>query len=113
VDFNKALFGRLRFSPNAAHAIFYEQGIDEMAEFKILTDKQIENICKVIHRPGGMIPNPAVIDMAAPPAGVPLNILNPDIPICAIAEREFKMNVYCIKHLEMTCRTPQYANVTL
>eukprot|EP00978_Attheya_sp_CCMP212_P002398 scaffold4895_cov59-Attheya_sp.AAC.1 len=35
-----------------------EQGIDELSEIKILTDSEIEGLCKVVRRPGGTIPNP-------------------------------------------------------
>eukprot|EP00978_Attheya_sp_CCMP212_P025810 scaffold83821_cov30-Attheya_sp.AAC.1 len=54
----RQLLVRMRFTNAAAAIITDEQGIDEMSEIKILTDSEIEGLCKVVRRPGGTIPNP-------------------------------------------------------
>eukprot|EP00978_Attheya_sp_CCMP212_P030444 scaffold112006_cov46-Attheya_sp.AAC.1 len=54
----RQLLVRMCFTNAAAAIITDEQGIDEMSEIKILTDSEIEGLCKVVRRPGGTIPNP-------------------------------------------------------
>ena len=44
---------RMGFSANAALAVTNEQGIDDMDELGVLTDTEVENLCKVVRRPGG------------------------------------------------------------
>jgi len=46
------------FTVAAAAAIFDDQGIDSLPELRILTDLEVENLCKVIRRPGGSVQNP-------------------------------------------------------
>ena len=41
----------------AAAAAFDDQGIDSLPELRILTDLEVENLCKVIRRPGGSVQN--------------------------------------------------------
>ena len=45
---------RIVFSAEAALVITDTQGIDCMEELEILTDGEIENLCKVIRIPGGI-----------------------------------------------------------
>ena len=43
------------FTEAAAQAIVDGQGIDSLVEIRLLTDEEIESLCKVLRRPGGMI----------------------------------------------------------
>ena len=52
----RSAYGRIGFSAEAALVITDTQGIDNMEELNILTDGEIENLCKVIRRPGGIDP---------------------------------------------------------
>ena len=83
---------RLRFTNQAAAEIVDNEGIDEMSEFETLTETQIESICKIVRRPGGAA------------AG---------ILISAVAEENFKLGVFYVKHLRRCTRTVAYAGVTL
>ena len=47
---------QIEFSADAVLVITDAQGIDCMEEIDILTDGDIENLCKVISRPGGINP---------------------------------------------------------
>ena len=47
-------YGRIGFSDEASLLITDVQGINSMEELEILTDGEIENLCKVIRRPGGI-----------------------------------------------------------
>ena len=48
----------LGFSAKAARFITYNQGLDTLDELKVLTNDEIESLCKVVRRPGGTVPNP-------------------------------------------------------
>jgi ribosomal protein S13 len=59
---------RIRFRNAAADMICDQQGIDELSEIKILTDSEIECLCKVVRHPGGTIvvnPNAATTGQPA------------------------------------------------
>ena len=50
----RSAYGQIGFSFEAALVSTDTQGIDCMEELDILTDGDIENLCKVIRRPGGI-----------------------------------------------------------
>ena len=52
----RSAYGRIGFSAEDALVITDAQGIDCMEKPKIITDGEIENLCKVIRRPGGINP---------------------------------------------------------
>ena len=49
-------YGRIGFFAESGLVITDAQVVDCMGELKILTDGEIENLCKVIRRPGGINP---------------------------------------------------------
>ena len=59
----RSAYGRIGFSAEASLVITYAQGIDIMEEIEILTDGEINNLCKVIRRPGGIIPLPMLLTL--------------------------------------------------
>ena len=44
---------RLGFSAQAATYIMGDQGIDSLDELKVLDDKEVDALCKVVRKPGG------------------------------------------------------------
>ena len=56
-------YGWIGFSAEAAVVITDTQGIYCMEELDILTDRDIDNLCKVIRRPGGINPITNVADL--------------------------------------------------
>ena len=88
---------RIGFTQEARNYITNNQGLDEIEEFRILTDEEVENLCKNIRRPGGTIPNPN-------PA-VQGNIPNPGIPVSLKAETNLKLMCYYIRHCDRISRT--------
>ena len=50
----RSAYVRIGFSTESALVITDSQGIDCMEEFKIITDGDIDNMCKVIRRTGGI-----------------------------------------------------------
>ena len=104
----RAAYQRLGFSANAATRITDDQQIDSLGELKLLTDGEIENLCKVLRRPGGTIPNPQ-----AATAGQPPRIPNPGEQVSLRAENNLKLASYYLKHQERVSRTPAAADITL
>ena len=76
---------RIGFSQQARTYIVNNQGIDEIEELRILTDEEVENLCKNVRRPGGTIPNPQAGQ------GQPNHIPNPGIPVSLKAENNLKL----------------------
>jgi hypothetical protein len=105
---SRALLVRLKFSVPAAAAIVDEQGIDSLEEFKLLTDEDIESLCKVVRRPGGSVVNPD-----AHIAGQPGMIRDGGESISMLAEGNLKLCSFYLSHLHRVGRTTDYANVTL
>ena len=54
----RAAMVRIGFSEQAAQALVEDQGIATLEEIRLLSDDEIESLCKVIRRPGGTIPPP-------------------------------------------------------
>jgi hypothetical protein len=104
----RQLLVRMRFTNAAADLIVGEQGVDQLSEIKILTDDEIESLCKVVRRPGGTLPNPN-----AAVAGEPATIPARGESISMIAESNLKLASYFLRHQERISRTVVYADVTL
>jgi hypothetical protein len=79
-------FTHLGCSLVASRAIVDEQGINSINELKILTDTEIENLCKVVHHPGGQVANPN-----AAKAGQQSQLLNHSKSISLQAELNIKL----------------------
>ena len=77
------MYTRMGFSQAAATEICNEQGYDSLDELKLLSDSDVVELCKVVRRPGGQIPDPV--------AGPPNMMANPGIPISLRAEKNMKL----------------------
>ena len=71
-----AALQHLGFTAEAAVLIMDDQQINSIAELCLLTDEEVGNLCRVLHQPGGTIPNPD-----ADNAGAPANIPNPGMQV--------------------------------
>ncbi len=49
----RAALGRMGFSETAGAFIVNTQGYDDLDEFRVMSDHDVENLCKVTRRPGG------------------------------------------------------------
>ena len=98
------MFVRIGFTNTASQVIINEQGLDSLDEIKLLTDDEIESLCKVIRRPGGTIPGPN-------PGDAPVN--NPGTPVNLRAENHLKLLAFFLRHQERVGRVPVAANITL
>ena len=48
------IYIQLEFSPKAAKLLIKEQGIDSPERLRVLADKNVDDICNIMRKPGGM-----------------------------------------------------------
>ena len=104
----RAALARLGFSAASCTFITDSQGLDSLDELKLLTDSEIESLCKVVRRPGGTMANPA-----AGAAGQPALIPNPGLPVQLRAELNLKLACYFLRYKDRTSRDVLAADITL
>jgi ribosomal protein S13 len=100
----RTIFIRIGFTTAAAQAIAEDQGLDNLAEVKLLTDDEIESLCKVLRRPGGTEPG---VSAGAPP------VPNPGIPVNLRAENHMKLLAFFLRHQERVSRVVHAPDITL
>ena len=91
----RTMLARIGFTVAASTVIVDEQGLDQLDEIKLLTDDEVENLCKVIGRPGGTIP-------AAVPGGNP--IADPETPVSLLTENNLKLLAFYLRHQDRVSR---------
>lgn len=106
-EMRNALQG-LGLSEQAARAIVEAQDIDSVSELALLKDSEVKDLCDVIRKPGGTVPNP----MAAQ-AGQPATIRDPGIKVSLRAEGNLKLACYWLRHQERTSRPIAAAGLTI
>ena len=95
----RSAYVRIGFSPEAALVITDAQDIDCMEEFKILTDGDINNMCKVIRRPGGI--------------NTITNVANLGLQVSLRAENNLKLASFFPKNKIRTGRVAVATDITL
>jgi len=89
----------------AALVIVEEQGMDVLEEIQLLlTDDEIEILCKVIRQPGGVIPGPN-------PKNPPVN--NPGTPINLCAQKHLKLLAFYLRYRKHRSKVADVANIKL
>jgi len=99
----QAALQRLGFSIAASISITAEQDLDSLEELAFMTDEKVENLCKVLRRPGGTIPNPD--------GGNPLP--NPGHPVSQRAEDNLQLACYLLRFRQRTSRATLADMITL
>jgi len=94
----RAMFERIGFTSAAATLLTDEQGIDSLIEIRNMEDANIENLCKVLRRPGGQN------DSGSPDPGVKVSVR---------AEENLKLVAYYCRHQERVSRPTNVALITL
>ena len=98
----RQVFTRLGFTQEAATSIVDVQGIDSLEELRILSDSDVENLCKVVRRPGGTL-------VDADGEEVP----NRGISVSLRAENNAKLAAFWLRHRERISRPTVHADVQL
>jgi hypothetical protein len=104
VNAMRTMLVRIGFTNPAALVSVEDQGMDTLEEIQLLTDDEIENLCKVIRRPGGTIPGPN-------PGDAPVN--DPGTPVRLRAENNLKLLAFYLRHQKRISKVVNVANVTL
>ncbi|KAI2509583.1 hypothetical protein MHU86_4844 [Fragilaria crotonensis] len=99
----RGVFTRIGFSESASQALVEEQGMSDLEEIKLLSDEEVESLCKVIRRPGGTVPNPA--------GGAPIPA--PGVQVNMRAEGHLKLLAFYLRHQERVSRAVQAPDITL
>ena len=94
----RAMFERMRFTNAAASLLTDDQGIDTLIEVRNMEDANIENLCKVLRRPGGQNTS-----------GNP----DPGVKVSVRAEENLKLAAYYCRHQERVSRPTSIASITL
>ena len=96
---------RMGFTDEAALAITTSQGIDSLSELELLTDGEIENLCKVVRRPGGQVAQAAgaAAGQAQPNLGIAVSLK---------AENNLKLAAYFLRFRTRTSRTTVATDIT-
>ena len=92
----RAMFERMGFTNTAAILLTDEQGIDALLEVRNLEDANIENLCKVLRRPGGQNTS-----------GNP----DPGVKVSVRAEENLKLASYYCRHQERVSRPTSIASI--
>jgi hypothetical protein len=77
------------------------QGLSSINDFISLSEDNIEDVCKIVPRPGGTIPNPAFGQGAGRGAQPPV-LPNPDLQVGHLHEKDAE--ILCIPLTEDTAR---------
>jgi hypothetical protein len=100
----RATMTRIGFTAADAQAIVDEQDISSLAEVQLMTDDEMESLCKVLRRPGGMVPG------AVPGAA---QVQNPGVQVNQRAEGHMKLMAFYLRHQARVSRVVTPADITL
>jgi ribosomal protein S13 len=100
----RATMTRIGFTAAGSQAIVEDQDISTSAEVQLLTDDEIESLCKVLCCPGGMVPG------AVPGAA---QVQNPGVQVSVRAEGHMKLMVLYLRHQAPVSRSVTPADITL
>lgn len=93
----RTMLDRIGFTAAARDEITGDQGIDSLDELRTLDNSMVENLCRVIRRPGGMVGGAA----------------DPGIKVSARAKENLKLAIYYIKHQDRVSRDVVIGSITL
>ena len=100
-----SIYQRLGFTVEASNLLSRAQGMNGIDDLSLLTDTEVDTLCKLVCLPGGMLLNPAGR------AGAQMSA-----PGCAISMRaimNLKLACYCVHHQTRTSRICTPVNVTV
>ena len=99
---------RLKFSPEAAQAVI-DQGYEDIDDFARLSDKDISSLCAIVRKPGG----DKVVEETTAGTTTRKTISDSGQKISHVAEANFKLAIFFLRHRMRTSRPFSQAHVTL
>ena len=108
-DESREMHVRIGFSVEAADAIFHKHGYVSMTLLSQMDDKEVENLCKVLRRPGGGTTN--TTGSGASATSVTKANLGEEVSI--VAEKRLKVVSFIARHfLERVSKPIDFSDVT-
>ena len=97
------MYVRLGFTQEAAQQLSGAQGMDDLVELSLLTDSEVDALCKLVRNPGGMR------------AAVGRQPAQPDrgLAISMVAITNLKLACYYVRHQARTSRPCDSRLITL
>ena len=112
----RAMFSRLGLSKPAAHFMVHDQSIDSLAILTRLSDDQIDNLCSICRKPGGMIAHPNAGDQdpaAANGVNHPAEHRNPGISVAALHAENMKLAAFHLRLMTNVSRACDVGDITI
>ena len=113
----RAALTRMGFRPACVTFITDTQGMNNLEEFCLLDDDTVQNLCKAIRQPGGMMDNPAFAaaggTATTAAAGIPEQVPHPGLLVSTHAETNLQLMCYFLHYREHMSRATIAADVTL
>ena len=100
-------YTRLGFTQANDVSTVDDQGIDSAAELRFLKDGDIEALCKVVKKPGGIVTNPDAAN-----TGQPARIPNPGNSVSLRAKNKMKLTSYFLRHQARISRSINVAHIS-
>ena len=71
------MYESLGCTPDATILLYGAQGMNNIMKLSLLTDVEVDALCKILRLPGGMVPNPAGhgASITAPGCGVSMRAI--------------------------------------
>ena len=95
----QSAYGSIGFPTEAELVITDTKGLDRIKKLEIITDGEIENMCKIIRRPGGI--NPIT------------NVANLGLKVSLRAKNKLKLSRFFLKHKTRTVRVSVPTDIML
>ena len=111
----KAMFRRLGLSEAAAHFMVHDQSIDSLEVLQRLSDDQIDKLCSICRKPGGMIAHPQAGALTGGRNGQrhPAEHKNPGISIAALHTENMKLAAFHIRLMTNVSRVCDIDSITI
>jgi hypothetical protein len=109
----RTMSGWLGLSTQAAHFMVHDQSIDSLAILTCISDDQIDKLCSICRKPGGMICHPSAgLQILGAAVGVlhPDEHANPGISVAVLHAENMKLAAFHLACSEynwvfITCRS--------
>jgi hypothetical protein len=112
----RTMFSRLGLSAQAAHFMVHDQSIDSLAILTRITDDQIDKLCSICRKPGGMIRHPNTgtqIQGSAVRVLYPDEHANPGISVAALHAENMKLAAFHLRLMTNVSRACEIGDITI
>ena len=110
----RSMLGRMSFTDEGKTAMMDQLVIDNLNTLILLDDRDIRSLCDVIRSPGGIVANPACVQVGGIyPVGVNAYIRNNGTPVSLVAETNLNLVVFYLKLMNRVSQPVLVSEVTV